>query len=60
MEQIFDYKKIGREEKRERMRREKEENRVSEELVLPFCVRRPLLKELLNLYYVDVMLYYRI
>jgi hypothetical protein len=35
MEQIFDYKKIGREEKRERMRREKEERKFLKYLFFP-------------------------
>jgi hypothetical protein len=39
MGQIFDYKKMEREEKRERVRRKKREKKVSEGLVLPFCVR---------------------
>jgi hypothetical protein len=35
MEQIFDYKKIGREEKREIMRREKEKRKFLKILVFP-------------------------
>jgi hypothetical protein len=31
----MDYKKIGKEEKRERMRKEKDKKKVSEELVIP-------------------------